>query len=96
MEHVFWGIFFDFKLVQGLSVESAVEVFCFEYVYDHVFIYFLDQLDDIVDLIGGDHGVEQGHLFVAVSADGIHTGDPVMVLADISLHDLFRFAGCDL
>ena len=67
MGHVFWGIFFDFKLVQGLSVESAVEVFCFEYVYDHVFIYFLDQLDDIVDLIGRNYGVEQVHFFCGCS-----------------------------
>ena len=84
------------RSVQRLSVESAVEIFCFEHIDDHMLIYLLDQLDDIVDLIGGDHSVEQGHLFVAVAADGIHTGDPVMVLADISLHDLFCFAGCDL
>ena len=96
MEHVFWGIFFDFKLVQGLSVESAVEVFCFEYVYDHVFIYFLDQLDDIVDLIGRNYGVEQVHFFVAIAADGVHAGNTVVILADIRLHDLFRFLSGDL
>ena len=96
MGHVFWGIFFDFKLVQGLSVESTVEVFCFEYVYDHVFIYFLDQLDDIVDLIGRNYGVEQVHFFVAVAADGVHAGNTVVILADIRLHDLFRFLSGDL
>ena len=96
MGHVFWGIFFDFKLVQGLSVESAVEVFCFEYVYDHVFIYFLDQLDDIVDLIGRNYGVEQVHFFVAVTADRFHTGNSVVVLADVLFHDLLRLLGRDL
>ena len=55
-----------------------------------------DQLDDIVDLIGRNYGVEQVHLFVAVAADGVHAGNTVVILADIRLHDLFRFLSGDL
>ena len=47
------------RSVQRLSVESAVEIFCFEHIDDHMLIYLLDQLDDIVDLIGGDHSVSR-------------------------------------
>ena len=56
-------LLFDFQSVQGLPVESSVEVFlCLKHVDDHMLIHLLDQLDDIVDLIGRDHGVEQVHL----------------------------------
>ena len=59
-------------------------------------IHILDQLDDIVDLIGRDHGVEQIHLFVAVTADRFHTGNSVVLLADVLFHDLLRLLGRDL
>ena len=54
------------------------------------------QLDNVLTLVGRDNGVQQVHLFAAVSADDLGAANAVLKMVNIGGHDLVRLARRDL
>ena len=54
------------------------------------------QLDNVLTLVGRDNGVQQVHLFAAVSADDLGTANAVLKMVNIGSHDLVCLARRDL
>ena len=54
------------------------------------------EMYDVVYLIGGHHGVEQVHFFMAVTAHCIHAGYAMPVLFYILVYDFLRLGGGNL
>ena len=49
-----------------------------------------------MDLVGGDHRVQQAHLLSAVPSAPLHHGDPVAACAHVLFHHLVRLLSGDL
>ena len=48
------------------------------------------QMNNVLNLIGGDYRMQQAHLLAAVASVSVQNGDPVAVLAYIRLYYLVR------
>ena len=54
------------------------------------------QLDNVLALVGRDNGVQQVHLFAAVSADDLGAANAVLKMVYVGSHDLVRLTRRDL
>lgn len=77
-------------------IKPAIKVLCLNHIHNHMRILFPHQVDDIIHLIGGYHGVQQVHFPVAVASHGVHAGYPMPVLFHVSLNHILCIGGGNL
>src|SRR5699024_8119032 len=73
---------------QGSPVKFPHKLLCFQHIDDHMRVCIVHNMDRVIYLVGGNHGIEKVHLFLAVSADCLHTGNPMAAMPDIGLYHL--------
>ena len=77
-------------------IKPTIKVLCLNHIHNHMRILFPHQVDDIIHLIGGYHGVQQVHFPVAVASYGVHAGYTIPVRFLVSLNHTLCNVDADL
>ena len=85
-----------FLLFHRRLIKSPIEILRLNHIHNHMWVFLSHQCHNIRHLVGGEHGVKQVHLLVAVTAHGIHTGNSVAVVGNIGSDYRFRLGGGNL
>ena len=59
-------------------IKAAEKCFCGQNIYNYMGIHLAHQVDNILNLIRGDNGVEQAHLLSAVASVAVQDRDSVL------------------
>ena len=83
-------------LVDMTTPPAAHKVERVEHVDHGVGINVAHQLDNVLTLVGRDNGVQQVHLFAAISADDLGAANAVLKMVYVGSHDLVCLTRRDL